>query len=99
MLTKLLSINEVNNLISEHFIKIFGNVVEHFPAAAIGILKNRPFSNPKDISQAINNYLDTLKLNGKFTYSSVFCLICFTNFQINYYRKRKDFANPSRYCE
>jgi hypothetical protein len=61
-----LTIQEVNNIISEHFIKIFGNVVEHYPAAAIGILKNRPFQNSNDISVAINNFLDKLEMKGKF---------------------------------
>ncbi|CAH0559989.1 unnamed protein product [Brassicogethes aeneus] len=65
MITKLLSIEEVNNLISEHFIKIFGNVVEHSTSAAIGILKYRPFSNSKDIQFAINEYLDSLKCSDK----------------------------------
>ncbi|RZC37557.1 2-oxo-4-hydroxy-4-carboxy-5-ureidoimidazoline decarboxylase, partial [Asbolus verrucosus] len=60
-----LTIQEVNNIISEHFIKIFGNVVEHYPAAAIGILKNRPFHNAKDISAAINNFLDKLSFREK----------------------------------
>jgi OHCU decarboxylase len=62
-----LTIQEVNNIISEHFIKIFGNVVEHYPAAAIGILKNRPFQNSNDISVAINNFLDKLEMKEKQT--------------------------------
>lgn len=65
MLIASLNIEDVNSLISEHFIKIFGNVVEHLPAAAIGILKHRPFLNAEDISKAINNYLDALSCNGK----------------------------------
>lgn len=60
----ILTIQEVNNIISEHFIKIFGNVVEHSPAAAIGILKKRPFKNVTDISNAVNSFLDTLTLSG-----------------------------------
>lgn len=60
-----LSIHEVNNIISEHFIKIFGNVIEHYPAAAIGILKYRPFQSANDISNAINKFLDKLSLTGK----------------------------------
>ncbi|KAK9869943.1 hypothetical protein WA026_006041 [Henosepilachna vigintioctopunctata] len=60
-----LSIEEVNSLISEHFIKIFGNVVEHCPAAAIGILKYRPFHSTVDICKAIVNYLDGLNINEK----------------------------------
>ncbi|EFA02262.1 2-oxo-4-hydroxy-4-carboxy-5-ureidoimidazoline decarboxylase [Tribolium castaneum] len=65
MLLTRLSIQEVNNIISEHFIKIFGNVIEHYPAAAIGILKFRPFRNATDISTAINNFLDQLSLKEK----------------------------------
>lgn len=65
MLTRHLTIDEVNSLTSENFIRIFGNVVDHSPSAAIGILKNRPFNSAKDISVAINNYLDALKENEK----------------------------------
>lgn len=56
---------DVNALNSDCFIKLFGNVVEHYPAAAIGILKNRPFNSADDISEAIDNYLDGLNVNGK----------------------------------
>lgn len=65
MLIAHLTINEVNDIVSEHFIKIFGNVVEHYPTAAIGILKNRPFKNATEISEAIDNYLDNLNLQGE----------------------------------
>lgn len=60
-----ISLNEVNNLASDLFIKIFGNVVEHYPAAAIGILKNRPFKDVEDISLAVNGYIDSLNSAGK----------------------------------
>ncbi|XP_056644793.1 2-oxo-4-hydroxy-4-carboxy-5-ureidoimidazoline decarboxylase-like [Diorhabda sublineata] len=59
------SIDEVNNLMSEHFVRIFGNVVEHFPAAAIGILKYRPFNDSNAIVQAICDFLDSLKCQEK----------------------------------
>ncbi|KAB0799739.1 hypothetical protein PPYR_07619 [Photinus pyralis] len=58
-----MNIDEVNRLPSEQFIKIFGNIVEHYPAAAIGILKNRPFRDVGSISHAANNYLDSLNEN------------------------------------
>lgn len=51
---------------SDNFIKIFGNVVEHYPAAAIGILKNRPFESAEDIALTVGNYLDSLPLSGAF---------------------------------
>ncbi|XP_044748540.1 2-oxo-4-hydroxy-4-carboxy-5-ureidoimidazoline decarboxylase-like [Coccinella septempunctata] len=60
-----LTISEVNSLVSEHFIKIFGNVVEHCPAAAIGILKYRPFNSTMDIYKAIVSYIDGLSINEK----------------------------------
>lgn len=60
-----LSIQEVNNLLSEGFVRIFGNIVEHFPAAAIGILKCRPFADKNAIVHAVNEFLDSLKINGK----------------------------------
>ncbi|XP_019871533.1 2-oxo-4-hydroxy-4-carboxy-5-ureidoimidazoline decarboxylase [Aethina tumida] len=65
ILSKLLSIDEVNGLISEHFIKIFGNVVQNSTATAIGILKYRPFGNVKDLQNAIEVYLDSLKTVDK----------------------------------
>lgn len=60
-----LNLKEVNTLASDHFIKIFGNVVEHYPAAAIGILKNRPFGSIQDISSAVSGYIDSLNPSGK----------------------------------
>ncbi|KAK5643206.1 hypothetical protein RI129_007051 [Pyrocoelia pectoralis] len=54
-----MNIDEVNKLPSHQFIKIFGNIVEHYPAAAIDILKNRPFRDVGDISDAVNSYLDS----------------------------------------
>ncbi|XP_023011932.2 2-oxo-4-hydroxy-4-carboxy-5-ureidoimidazoline decarboxylase [Leptinotarsa decemlineata] len=63
--THQLSIEEVNNLLSESFVRIFGNIVEHYPAAAISILKCRPFSDANSLVQAIYDVLDTLRVNEK----------------------------------
>ncbi|KAF7280316.1 hypothetical protein GWI33_006227 [Rhynchophorus ferrugineus] len=60
-----LSIHEVNNLESDRFIKIFGNIVEHCLAAGIGILKHRPFGSVDDIEAAIETYLDGLRWQEK----------------------------------
>lgn len=60
-----LTVKDVNTLTSDGFIKLFGNVVEHYPQAAIGILKNRPFHSENQICKAINAYIDNLSLNGK----------------------------------
>ncbi|KAK4886574.1 hypothetical protein RN001_002845 [Aquatica leii] len=60
MLPLCMCLEEVNDLPSEQFIKIFGNVVEHTPAAAICILKKRPFHNVEAICDAIDAYLDSL---------------------------------------
>ncbi|ENN81867.1 2-oxo-4-hydroxy-4-carboxy-5-ureidoimidazoline decarboxylase [Dendroctonus ponderosae] len=60
-----LCIQEVNNLESDRFIKIFGNIVEHCLAAGIGILKNRPFQSIDDVVKAIESYLDSLKPQEK----------------------------------
>lgn len=62
-----LTINEVNNLSDDQFIKLFGNVVEHYPATALGILKNKPFANVNDICNAISVYIDDLTFTGKRT--------------------------------
>lgn len=60
-----LAVKDVNNLSSDLFIKIFGNVIEHYPQAAIGILKNRPFHSLDDICNAVGAYIDGLPLSGK----------------------------------
>lgn len=60
-----LSVEDVNKLSSDQFIKLFGNVVEHYPSAAIGILKKRPFQEVNDISTSINNYLNLTTTNGE----------------------------------
>ncbi|XP_018563760.1 2-oxo-4-hydroxy-4-carboxy-5-ureidoimidazoline decarboxylase [Anoplophora glabripennis] len=65
MLTHQLTVEEVNNLESETFVRIFGNTVEHFPAAAIAILKNRPFLDIDDIIKAVTDFLDSLKVYEK----------------------------------
>ncbi|KAJ8931918.1 hypothetical protein NQ314_015116 [Rhamnusium bicolor] len=65
LLTHPLTIQEVNNSLSENFIRIFGNVVEHCPAAAIGILKKRPFSDVNHIIKAVIDFLDSLKISEK----------------------------------
>lgn len=64
MMPVTLSIDEVNKLTSDLFIKIFGNVVEHYSCAAIGILKCKPFTCAEDISVAIDHYLDLLSDAG-----------------------------------
>lgn len=68
MLTHQLTIEEVNNLQSETFIRIFGNIVDHFPAAAIAILKKKPFLDINDIIKAVTQLLDSLKIHGKFLF-------------------------------
>ncbi|XP_060532087.1 2-oxo-4-hydroxy-4-carboxy-5-ureidoimidazoline decarboxylase-like [Cylas formicarius] len=65
MWTPYLTIQDVNGLESDRFIKIFGNVVEHCLAAGIGILKNRPFNSVEDVVHAVVTYLDNLKLTEK----------------------------------
>ncbi|GJQ65214.1 hypothetical protein Trydic_g7349 [Trypoxylus dichotomus] len=65
MTAVILSMEEVNKLPSDLFIKIFGNVVEHYSYAAIGILKCRPFKRVEDIVEAFTNYLDSLSDNEK----------------------------------
>lgn len=59
-----LSIEEVNNLPSNHFINIFGNIVERYPTAAIKILKYRPFNKMQDIVDAFYSYLNGLNVAG-----------------------------------
>ncbi|XP_030757434.1 2-oxo-4-hydroxy-4-carboxy-5-ureidoimidazoline decarboxylase-like [Sitophilus oryzae] len=65
MWASFLTIQEVNSLESDHFIKIFGNVVEHCLATGIGILKHRPFASVEDIVKAVEEYLSGLKLQDK----------------------------------
>lgn len=60
-----LSLEEVNNLPSNDFIKVFGNIIERNPIAAIKILKFRPFRKVEDLISAFYNYLETLNNIGK----------------------------------
>lgn len=60
-----LTVKDVNTLTSDGFIKLFRNVVEHYPQAAIGLLKSRPFHSKDDICNAVGTYIDSLSLNGK----------------------------------
>lgn len=59
-----LTLEEVNNLSSNDFIQIFGNIIERCPIAAIKILKYRPFHTVQDLIKAFNGYLDTLNFKG-----------------------------------
>ncbi|KAJ8944773.1 hypothetical protein NQ318_003641 [Aromia moschata] len=85
LLTHPLSIDEVNGLLSENFVRIFGNIVDHFPAAAIVILKKRPFSDVNDIVQAVFSYLDSLKVTGKLP----LCCRGKSNFTFSIFFRRK----------
>lgn len=78
-ITHRLTVQEVNNLLSESFVRIFGNIVEHFPTAAIGILKCRPFSDSESIIQAVNDLLGGYKINGEFLHFLLFFFLytCF----------------------
>lgn len=60
-----LTLEEVNSLPSNDFIKVFGNIIERYPTAAIKILKFRPFCKVDDLIDAFNNYLDGLNIVGK----------------------------------
>lgn len=60
-----LSVKDVNALSGDDFIKLFGNVVEHYPAAAIGMLKSRPFNSTEEICAAVGRFIDSLSVKGK----------------------------------
>lgn len=60
-----LGVKDVNALTSDGFIKLFGNIVEHYPQAAIGILKARPFHSADHICESVGIYIDNLSTNGK----------------------------------
>lgn len=66
MLVIRLSLDDVNNLPSNDFIMIFGNIIERYPIAAIKILKFRPFRKVEDLISAFQNYLDTLNESGEY---------------------------------
>lgn len=75
MANTLLTIEQVNNLSKEEFIRIFGNVVELYPSATESIVENRPFQDANSISNSINTCLDNLPSSGKFLFFT-----CVTHF-------------------
>ncbi|KAL1489892.1 hypothetical protein ABEB36_013820 [Hypothenemus hampei] len=101
MWAQYLTIQEVNNLESDRFIKIFGNIVEHCLAAGIRILKHRPFKCIDDIVKAIDNYLDSLKDEEKIQIlqlypDSVSKLAGFSNSMLEFNTHQKIIDNSQR---
>ncbi|CAG9767046.1 unnamed protein product [Ceutorhynchus assimilis] len=101
MWAQYLTIQEVNSLESDRFIKIFGNIVEHCLAAGIGILKNRPFQNIDGVVAAIEQYLENLKLQEKIKVlqlypDSVSKLAGFSNSMLEFNTHQKIISTESR---
>ena len=57
-----------NELSWESFIQRFGNVVEHGPIVAGAVWGQRPFSNAKELHQAMCDFIDTLPPKGTIKY-------------------------------
>ena len=61
----LLTINEVNELSYDEFIRIFGNVIEHCALFAAAVCQDRPFSTFDGIHNAFSKFMDDLPIAGK----------------------------------
>jgi len=55
-----LSIDQVNLLDYEEFIKRFGNVIEHCPICAAAVWRNQPFQNVNELHDSLCNFVDHL---------------------------------------
>lgn len=58
-------IGEVNELGSEQFVWMFGNVVESYKEAAIAVAEKAPFKNVGDLCNAFSEHLENLPKDGK----------------------------------
>ncbi|XP_072941793.1 2-oxo-4-hydroxy-4-carboxy-5-ureidoimidazoline decarboxylase-like [Epargyreus clarus] len=61
----LLTISEVNKLEDEQFERLFNNVIELWPDAAVQVKKSRPFADLADICNSFYRYMDNLSEGGK----------------------------------
>lgn len=60
-----LTIEDVNQLDSENFVKLFKNVVELWPEASKSVEVKKPFTNLNDLVRSFQDYLENLSVNNK----------------------------------
>lgn len=58
-------IGEVNELGSEQFVWMFGNVVESYKEAATAVAEKAPFKNVGELCNAFSMHLENLAKDGK----------------------------------
>ncbi|XP_033742753.1 2-oxo-4-hydroxy-4-carboxy-5-ureidoimidazoline decarboxylase-like isoform X2 [Pecten maximus] len=61
----LLSVHDVNQLTSDDFIDVFGNVVEHCSLCAAAVWQHRPFTDVHHIHKLVCDFLDNIPYDGK----------------------------------
>jgi len=59
------TIEQLNDMNYEEFIKTIGNVIEHYPLCAAAVWASRPFSNLKALHQAIACFINELPVLGR----------------------------------
>ncbi|MCI2808401.1 2-oxo-4-hydroxy-4-carboxy-5-ureidoimidazoline decarboxylase [Eoetvoesiella caeni] len=52
-MSETISMNELNNLSAEDFVRVLGGIFEHSPWVAQGVEKQRPFAGVADLHQAM----------------------------------------------
>ncbi|GCB72963.1 hypothetical protein scyTo_0002275 [Scyliorhinus torazame] len=55
----------VNSMNYEHFLDVFGNVVEKCPLVAAAVWAGRPFSSVSALEKNIGDFIDSLPRSGK----------------------------------
>lgn len=71
------SFEEINQLRKDEFVKVFGNVVEHYPSCAVYLYQKKPFSNVQQLIDGVSEFLVVkLSLQGE-TESAV--LVCYSH--------------------
>lgn len=71
-----LSIDQVNLLDYEEFIKRFGNVIEHCPICAAAVWRNQPFQNVNELHDSLCNFVDHLPdIGDSYFFISYFCCL------------------------
>ena len=67
----MISIQELNKLEFEDFIKLMGNIIEHCPVLTAALWRCRPFSSIEHLILKMSNIVDELLHLGKFSVKSI----------------------------
>ena len=64
----MISIQELNKLEFEDFIKLMGNIIEHCPVLTAALWRCRPFSSIEHLILKMSNIVDELPHLGKISF-------------------------------